>query len=153
MKYCFTLLFTLVVSASTHAQLVRVENAKYFDKQHNLYNGKYEEFFDNGKPKLVMFLHNGEQDSTTLIYFEDGKINEIRSYKNGLRHGKWETFNNTGQKLAEAWYRNDKKDGIWKIWDESGTLRYEMPYSNGNRTGAWTIYNEKGELTNQKVFE
>ena len=67
MKYCYSIIAFIIISLSTNAQIVRVENAKYFDKQHNLYNGKYEEFFDNGNPKLVMFLKNGEQDSTTLI--------------------------------------------------------------------------------------
>ncbi len=153
MKYCFSIIALLIIFLNTNAQIVRVENAKYFDKQHNLYNGKYEEFYGNGNPKLVMFLKNGEQDSTTILYFEDAKINEMRSYRDGLRHGKWETFNVKGQKLAEAWYRNDRKDGIWKIWDEDGTLRYEMPYSNGERIGTWSIFNEKGELLNQKVFE
>jgi antitoxin component YwqK of YwqJK toxin-antitoxin module len=137
----------------SNAQITRVENAKYFDNDHNLYNGVYKETFDNGKPKLEMYLVNGEQDSTTTIYFEDGTINEIRSYKHGLMHGKWETFNSKGSKIAEAWYRNDKKDGIWRIWDENGSLRYEMPYSNGQKTGSWKIFDEKGELVTEKTYE
>ena len=153
MKYCLTAIVLLLISLNIYGQIVRVENAKYFDTKHNLYNGKYEEFFDNGNKKLVMFLKDGKQDSTTILYFEDGKINEIRSYKNSLRHGKWETYNSKGQKLAEAWYRNDKKDGIWRIWDENGTLRYKMPYSNDERIGEWFIYNEKGEILDQKIFE
>jgi antitoxin component YwqK of YwqJK toxin-antitoxin module len=152
MKYSLSALVSILLSFNVSAQIIRVENAKYFDSHHNLYNGKYEEFYDNGNKKLVMYLKNGEQDSVTTHYFEDNKINEIRSYKNGLRHGKWETFNIQGKKLAEAWYRNDKKDGIWRIWDENGILRYEMPYTNGERTGTWSIYNEKGELIDQKVF-
>jgi antitoxin component YwqK of YwqJK toxin-antitoxin module len=152
MKYSWSAIFIIVFSLNISAQIIRVENAKYFDNKHNLYNGKYEEFYDNGNKKLEMYLKNGEQDSITSLYFENSKINEIRSYKNGLRHGKWETFNFQGKKLAEAWYRNDKKDGIWRIWDENGILRYEMPYSNGERTGTWSIYNEKGELIDQKVF-
>ena len=153
MKYHLTLLIVSGLFASSKAQLVRVENAKYFDSNHNLFTGKYEEFFENGNKKLEMYLKNGEQDSISILYFEDGKINEIRSYEQGLMHGKWETYNSKGLKLAEAWYRNDKKDGIWRIWDESGILRYEMPYSNGQKIGTWKIYNEKGELITSKVFE
>lgn len=142
----------LLVCGASYAQIEREESAKYFDSKHNLYNGKYEEFYNNGNRKLVMYLKNGEQDSTTLLYFENGKINEIRSFKNGLMHGKWETFDFKGQKLAEAWYCNDKKDGSWRIWDENGILRCEMSYRNGNRTGEWKIYNEKGELLTQKLY-
>jgi antitoxin component YwqK of YwqJK toxin-antitoxin module len=153
MKYRLSILILLAVSCNLAAQIVRIENAKYFDSQHNLYNGKYEEYFDNGNVKTVMFLKNGEQDSITTLYFDDGKINEIRSFKDGLMHGKWETFNAKGQKLAEAWYLNDKKDGLWRIWDENGVLRYVMPYSNGHRSSTWTIYNEKGEITEQKDYK
>jgi antitoxin component YwqK of YwqJK toxin-antitoxin module len=152
MKYRLLTITLLSISLSSFAQIEREESAKYFDSKHNLYNGKYEEFYNNGNVKRVMFLKNGEQDSTTLLYFDNGKINEIRSYKNGLMHGKWETYNSKGQKLAEAWYSNDKKDGIWKIWDENGILRCEMNYSKGYRTGNWILYNEKGELLSQKQY-
>jgi antitoxin component YwqK of YwqJK toxin-antitoxin module len=153
MKYILSTILFIAISLHASAQIKRVENAKYFDSNHDLFTGKYDEFYENGNKKLEMYLKNGEQDSITILYFEDGKINEIRSFKQGLMHGKWETYNLKGQKLAEAWYRNDKKDGIWKIWDENGILRYEMPYSNGVKTGNWKIYNEKGELVDQKTFE
>jgi antitoxin component YwqK of YwqJK toxin-antitoxin module len=146
-------LILIFFSFNMSAQLMRVENAKYFDSNHNLYTGKYEEFYDNGNKKLEMYLNNGELDSVTILYFENGKINELRSYKKGLMHGKWETYNSKSVKLAEAWYRNDKKDGIWRIWDENGTLRYEMPYSNGIKIDTWKIFNEKGELIDQKKFD
>ena len=152
MKYPWLTIILLSIVFSSKAQIKREESAKYFDSKHNLYNGKYEEFYNNGNQKLVIYLKNGEQDSTTLIYFESGKINEIRSFKNGLMHGKWETYNSKGLKLAEAWYHLDKKDGTWRIWDENGILRCEMPYSKGVRTGNWKIYNEKGELLTEKQY-
>jgi antitoxin component YwqK of YwqJK toxin-antitoxin module len=153
MKLTLLTLIVFFISINSFSQIVRVENAKYFDKDHNLYNGVYEEFYDNGNKKLEMHLLNGEQDSVTILYFESGKINEIRSYSKGLMHGKWETYNQKGQKIAEAWYRRERKDGIWRIWDENGVLRYEMPYSNGEKTGTWKIFDEKGILTTEKTFE
>jgi antitoxin component YwqK of YwqJK toxin-antitoxin module len=133
-------------------QLMRVENAKYFDSNHNLYNGVYQETYENGNKKLEMYLVDGEQDSTTILWFENGNINEVRSYKKGLKHGKWETYNIKGIKTAEAWYRHDKKDGIWKIWDENGVLRYEMPYSSGEKTGVWKIFDASGKVINERSY-
>jgi len=134
-------------------QIIKVENTKYFDSQHNLYNGVYEESFDNGNKKLEMHLLNGEQDSITKLWFENGKINEIRSYKKGLKHGKWETYNTNGIKTAEAWYRDDRKDGIWRIWDDNGILRYEMPYSNGDKISTWKIFNDSGKIVNERKYD
>ena len=106
MRYCF-LIVSLFSAISLHSQIVRVENAKYFDNNHELYNGIYTEYYDNGNKKLEMFLLRGEQDSTTTLYFENGAVKETRSYKQGLMQGKWETFNSAGIKIAEAWFRND----------------------------------------------
>ena len=151
MKYIF-LLGLVCFAMTVKGQITRVENAKYFDANHELYNGVYTENYDNGNRKLEMYLVHGEQDSTTILYFENGQISETRSYKHGLMHGKWETFNVKGAKIAEAWYRDDKKDGIWRIWDENGVLRYEMPYSNGQRIAVWKIFNEKGEVLSEKNY-
>jgi antitoxin component YwqK of YwqJK toxin-antitoxin module len=99
-----------------------------------------------------MNLKDGLQDGQTILYFENGQTNEVRSYKNGLKDGKWETYNKANIKIAEAWYLLDKKHGQWLIWDENGILRYEMHYHEGLKTGVWNIYNEKGERISTKDF-
>ena len=152
MKYFLITLGILCLVLNSNAQIVRVENAKYFDNKHELYNGLYTEYYDNGNKKLEMYLVNGEQDSTTFLYNDSGRIYETRSYKHGLMHGKWETFNNNGKKIAEAWYRNDQKDGVWRIWDENGILRFEMPYSNGQRISVWKKFNENGDLESEHSY-
>jgi antitoxin component YwqK of YwqJK toxin-antitoxin module len=134
-------------------QIIKVENTRYFDANHNLFTGVYEETYDNGNKKLEMHLLNGEQDSVTMLWFENGKVNEIRSYKKGLKHGKWQTYNDKGIKTAEAWYRDDKKDGIWRVWDDNGNLRYQMPYSNGDKIGTWKIFNDSGKVVNERKYD
>jgi Uncharacterized protein conserved in bacteria len=67
------------------------------------------------------------------IYFNQAKINEIRTYTNGEKDKKWETWNEAGKKLSEANFVMGKKSGKWFVWDENGTLRYDMEYLNGDK--------------------
>ena len=125
----------------------------YRDKaQKILYTGDYREYYDNGTLKLEMQIGNGVPQGTCVVYFENRKPQEIRSYKNGKLHGLWRTYDISGQVISEAEYRNGEKHGTWRIWDELGTLRYEMNYSNGEKTGIWRMWNEKGELMEERRY-
>ncbi|HOK52465.1 MAG TPA: toxin-antitoxin system YwqK family antitoxin [Bacteroidales bacterium] len=148
-----TLAFLLLLVDQASGQvLLKVENSKYFDTNHNLYTGKYIEYYENGNKRIEMTIRNGELDSTTILYFPDGKIQEIRNYKNGLMHGRWITYNAKGVKIAEANYSYEKKDGKWQIFDDEGRLRYEMYYKNGERCGVWRIYSEDGQIQSERSF-
>jgi len=124
----------------------------YFYKNGMLYTGTYTESWPNSNPKLVQSISNGLEEGISELYFENGKIQEQRSYSEGKKHGIWITFDTTGVKISEANYRHNKKDGIWRIWDESGKLRYEMYYSNGEKTGTWRIWDEKGTMTSERNY-
>ena len=50
------------------------------------YTGKYVTHFPNGRIKLEMNLENGIKNGTVNVYFENGQLNEVRSYKNNLMH-------------------------------------------------------------------
>jgi len=143
----------LLFSSRAAAQvLLKVENSKYFDTNHNLYTGKYIEYYENGSKRIEMTILNGELDSTTILYYPDGKVQEIRNYKNGLIHGVWISYNAKGIKIAEACYNMEKKDGKWQIFHDEGRLRYEMYYKNGERCGVWRIYSENGQIESERTF-
>jgi antitoxin component YwqK of YwqJK toxin-antitoxin module len=97
-------------------------------------------------------LKEGKFDGPTKLYFDNGQLEEIRSFKNGMMHGKWEKWNSQNIKIAEASYVENKKDGKWYVWDDNGTLRYDMTYELGNKTGTWFMYDEKGALSSKKDY-
>ncbi len=153
--YPISFISILLMSSPIFAQdiLIKVENAKYFDKNHNLFSGTYVEYYENGVKKLEMNIKNGELDSTTTLYYLNGQVMEIRSYRKGLMDGKWVKYNANGKILSIAEYKNDKKHGTWLIYDEEGNLRYEMHYLEGVKCGTWKNFNKEGKVVESRNFD
>lgn len=145
----FALIF--VSSLAVSAQYIKEVDGLYLADS-TPYTGTYKSYYDNFNPKVEMNLDQGKKDGITKLFFEDGSINEIRSYKNNLMDGTWITYNEKGLKIAEADYTKGKKDGTWKIWDDNGTLRVEMTYNKGKKTGVWKQWNEEGKLLGEKAY-
>ena len=129
-------------------------NGYYFTdpEQHNVYTGDYRECYPNGTLRLEVSIKNGTPEGTYVIYFDNRRPHEVRSYRDGKLHGTWRTYDRSGQLLSEAEYRNGKKHGTWRIWDELGTQRYEMNYEDGRKTGIWRMWDEKGDLIEEKKY-
>ena len=67
----------------------------------------------NGK-----FYKNGKIFTGSVVAkLESGKMEG--EFKDGLRHGLWQTFNLTGEPLLKGNYINGKKDGLWEQWYEN----------------------------------
>lgn len=142
----------LAVTSNALAQQKVTEKTVYYDQDDNLYTGNYIERYPNGKKRIEISILNGLPNGKTILYFENGKINEVRMFKRGLKDGVWETFNIEEVKTAEAGYRNDKKEGKWLIWDEKGVLRFEMHYRDNERIGVWKTWDAQGNLIQSKDY-
>ncbi|GAB4278953.1 MAG: hypothetical protein Kow0068_02770 [Marinilabiliales bacterium] len=153
MKKIILLFAGIIFISIAYSQIIEDENGVYYDQNKNLYNGTYIEFYDNGNKKIEINIVDGYKDGQTFLYFPDGTLNEIRSYKKGKMDGTWTTFNKEGKKTAIANYTDNKKDGKWIIWDDNGVKRYEMEYKEGKRSGIWTMWNENGEQVNQYNYD
>jgi antitoxin component YwqK of YwqJK toxin-antitoxin module len=96
MKHKITLLSMLLLVVCTiqaqtskkTPQLYQNEGIYYRDRaQNELYTGDYREYYDNNTLKLEMQIKNGLPEGTYIIYFENRKPQEIRSYREGKLHG------------------------------------------------------------------
>jgi len=152
--FFLTITCLILLPAISYGQVINLNKENiYVDQKGKPYSGVYKEYFDNGKVKLEMKLKKGFKNGKVSIYFENGNIHEIYSYKNNQMDGLWLTYNEKGIKTAEARYLNDRKNGEWKVWDDNGTLIYLMYYTNGAKSGTWIKYNEKGEEIAKKTYE
>ena len=145
--------FVLFLAIAAHAQVTQGTDGLYYGKDDQPFTGKYAEYYDDSAKKAEYSFVNGYKDGISTLYFQNGKINEIRAYNNGLKHGTWITYNDKGIKIGEANYSRDKKNGKWYVWDDNGVLRCEMTYQDGNKVGTWYIYDDKGKLKATKNFD
>jgi antitoxin component YwqK of YwqJK toxin-antitoxin module len=148
-----SLLFGIIILIvfSAYSQDIKEVDGVYYTSSVP-YTGKYTSHFENGKTKIEMNLIDGLKDGVVKVYFEDGELNEIRSYKRNVMNGDWFTYNENKIKVAEAHYLNGKKDGKWFIWDENGKLIYELEYTMGEKTGIWKNYDKTGKLLSERSY-
>jgi antitoxin component YwqK of YwqJK toxin-antitoxin module len=136
---------------SSNAQLTE-KDGKYYDQNSNLYSGTYVEYYDSGSKKVEMTVVEGVKQGPSTLFFENGKVKEVRSYFNNKMDGTWLTYDTSGVKTGEANYKSGKKHGKWFIWDENGTKRYEMSYNDGAKDSTWTIWDETGKVVGKKKY-
>lgn len=151
LRTCTIYIFFLMI-VSGYGQTQQGSDGLYYDGKGNLFSGIYTEYYTDCLTRTTVEVENGRPNGLTKVYFENGQLEEIRSFKNGMMHGKWEKWNPQDIKIAEANYSDNKKDGKWYIWDENGTLRYDMTYVMGEKRGTWLMYNENGILLDQKEY-
>lgn len=152
MRKIIPLCIYILVVISSFGQAKQGSDKLFYDENGKLFTGISKELFPDSTLHAEYEIKQGELDGLTKIYSENGQLEEIRSFKEGKMHGKWEKWNRQQVKIAEANYNNNLKEGKWFVWDDNGTLRYDMTYSKGNKTGTWQMYDEKGNLTDQKNY-
>lgn len=148
-----TLVALISITGTTGQDITLADDGLYYTTQGDLFTGEYREKHPDGQLKTLMPLTEGKIDGKVQIYFADGTLHEQRSYRKGVMHGTWITWNTKGQKLAEAQYEMGQKHGKWYVWNEQGTLLYDMTYAEGKRTGIWKMYDETGKLVQEMAFE
>jgi hypothetical protein len=70
---------------------------------------------------------NGKQHGVEGMYVDFYGFEFLSYHKNGLKHGKWETWHleeqsHATQLTSRVFYENDLKQGEWKEWDNEGNL-------------------------------
>jgi antitoxin component YwqK of YwqJK toxin-antitoxin module len=142
--------FILFLNAANAQEIKEVEGVYYKDGK--LYTGEFTSRHENGMVKMTAKISEGKKEGVVQIFFDNGQLNEIRSYKNNLMNGTWEMYNIYKVKVSVANYKNGLKHGKWYIYDDTGTLLYDMEYNNGEKTGTWKKYDGAGKLISERKY-
>lgn len=91
------------------------------------FNGKYEEYYDNGQLKIQTMIIKGMQEGEFLEYFENGILKQKSNYINGKENGLFTYYYSNGKKESEI----TMKDGytlFYTLFDSLGNVK-EKKYS------------------------
>ena len=103
------------------------------------------------KGKIV--LSEGKiPDGPVIERYNNSKIRNIISYKNGERNGKVIGFYESGKLRAEGYYQNDNPTGIHKTYYENGNLMAESDLIDG-KPKSHKEYYENGQLKEEVYYE
>lgn len=93
----------------------------------NLFNNVNDEtFYLKGKTRYITgkgSFQDGKQTGRWITFFPDGKIMNVTTYVNGIRHGFFATYTKKGKIVLSGMYAAGKRDGDW-IYDNNKMKEY-----------------------------
>ena len=149
------------------------------DCRYSLFNGQrhglYEEFFDNGDLKYWCHYSRDRKDFYDETYdkygrligsdgwhqglrhgrcksYELDRLSAVRDFKNGKRHGLWETYGPRKVTLFHGRYVEGEPQG-WHVWRFANNKREaEYHYDRGIRTGDWRDFHSNGTVKRERTY-
>lgn len=104
----------------------------------------------NPEDKCARLIHEEFKDGNLHGYYKYSKLDHVKQYTSecghyneGLREGKWKTFNG-GIKNVQ-YYVAGKKHGEFLKYRHDGSLMQKGQYENDQRVGTWETYMTSGE--------
>ncbi|MBK8442076.1 MAG: hypothetical protein IPL35_01085 [Sphingobacteriales bacterium] len=113
------------------------------------YTGRAVEYYDNGSPKLIMYLEDGIPFQKTGYYNskseEKQKSYEILYRSDGTKKERKDWYSNGKKKLEMYFNAQDQIDGTFTEWYPIGTVKSVMRYEEGKKHGLHAEWYQSGK--------
>lgn len=114
-------------------------------------DGKYQNFYPDGKLKLSCTYVVGFLHGSWVSYYENNQKSEVVHYDKGYMHGQRKSFWSNGLVKEENEFNRGVLTGITNFYYSNGQLRKTIAFDfNGNRDGDWLDYYPNGTIQ-QKI--
>ena len=80
--------------------------------------------------KGINAFKKGLKEGKWMIWFINGKVNEITFWKKGMKNGKYTMYNGEGRIMVETKFKNDKLNGTMTSYQD-GKILSKRKYKNG----------------------
>jgi len=94
-------------------------------------DGKYIEYFSDGKIKTEKNFSNGKENGIIKIYYPNGILQSKAEYSNGGLNGAVLIYSQAGKLIFEQNYKDGILDGLIKEYGEDGSIKKQTIYSMG----------------------
>lgn len=150
----FVILLCLLLIACSKEIIITEEDIKqdllYLNNDVKPFSGTCKVLFsDTFLLKEKFEFVNGMLDGKSCSFYEDGNLKWRGTYKDGKMTGKWEFWDDNGNKYCEVYFNNDVYNGSFRSWHANGNLKEAGHYSNNYKTGKWIAYDETGNVLNE----
>ena len=86
-------------------------------------------FYQNGQLKEIGFIEGGKKIGEWNYYSDKGiKLAQCEFNSLGQKHGEWLIWDTTSTLKAQMFYKNGIRKGKWEIYDEHGKLTIRRYY-------------------------
>ncbi len=110
--------------------------------------GLFETSYDNGKPELKTWIHNGCLDRYMKTYYENGNMESDVQLKNCKVNGFVRNYNENGRLDIEMNAIEGKLSGPFKTYYDthSNNVHITGTFKNGDLEGTLTEFDESGKI-------
>lgn len=98
--------------------------------KNNIKNGDYELYYKNGKLKEKGIYKNGKLQGLNTQYFENGATKRTAEFKKGKYQGDLTYYNDRNIIIGKGKTKNDGWIGKWDKYDNEGNKTTELFYGN-----------------------
>lgn len=139
-----------IVNPKTGTLLKRFE---YYtdDSGQKIKDGDYIEWYADGSKKEESVYSSGILNGIQKTYDNSGTICEL-NFIMGKKEGNGKISDKNGVILNRFNYKNDMKDGIQESFNENGKIKLKADYEFGIPSNIWTYYDSEGEVIAKLKF-
>jgi len=154
----------LLIAAWTFVSMVSFSQNTYSNGQikskGDTTNGKYLEYYENGKLKSDAILANGVLTGQFTEYFDNGKLKRKMHVDSAtgmtfksVKSGTCTEFFEDGSLKGKARLVKGKLDGEFITYYGAGKMEKKGMYVKGKREGEWTTFYQNGEEKEKIIFK
>ena len=121
-------------------------------------HGSYKTYYENGKIEADLHYNQDELYGLQIYYsYYDGGSFEKINYKNGVKDGVYEYYDENNNLVEKGTFRDGKMDGTWDVYyangELKGVLRSRNFYKNDLIDGVSTQYWDADQVYCQSHYE
>lgn len=117
-------------------------------------DGKYTEFYPNGKKFAEGNYVNGAHDGAWSFWYDNGQLAKTVTFKNGQADGAWEVRRADGTLQSKKGYKGNLREGAWVLYyDDGKTPKIEQMYADSKLQGPRKTYYPSGKLRQETEFK
>ncbi len=105
---------------------------------------KYYSYYSSNLSYSENYVH-GEKHGISTVYYPNGKVSEILSFRNNKEHGDWIQYFENGRISLNSTFKQGKLHGNYAQYHPTGMPYVIGEYNQNKRDGEWIVYNEEGE--------
>jgi hypothetical protein len=83
----------------------------------------------------------------TVSLYKSNRVEAMGQYDEGMRTGKWVTFNEAGVRVGETEFTANDYNGRRIGYNDNGTLKFDEVWVNGKRQGPQKSFDAAGNVT------
>ena len=134
-------------------EIITSKNITYLKNSDKKISGLVYSMFPSGKVENVTSYKDGVKEGIDIYFYENGIIRSRCNYKGGKLNGKREFMYSNGNNRAIEKYEYGKKVGEWIYYYDNGKIKKKESYIDDKEDGKWEEYYAYDILKSEKYYE